>query len=110
MLTLFTREGGIDDAATIAPAFVHVEANSTADTIDLARHAQSIGAAATPYFFGLSQQALMACYGDVARSVGPDFPICVYNIPGCAVNDLADETVLRLSAVQALSRALGAAR
>jgi 4-hydroxy-tetrahydrodipicolinate synthase len=148
MLTHFTREGGIDEAATIAhldflveagvngvfalgttgefflmsleerkrvasvvvrgardriPVFVHVGANSTADTIDLARHAESIGAAGaaavTPYFFGLSQQALIAYYEDVARCVGPDFPIYIYNIPGCAVNDLSEEAVLRLSAV-----------
>ncbi len=91
----------VELAAGRLPVIVHVGANSTADTIELALHARQIGAAAvaavTPYFFGLSQEALIAYYEAVARAVGPDFPLYLYNIPGCAANDLSEESVLRLS-------------
>lgn len=85
------------------PIFVHAGANSTAATIDLALHARDIGAsgaaAVTPYFFGLSQEALQAYYRDIAAAVGPEFPIYIYNIPGCAGNDLTEETVFKLSEI-----------
>jgi dihydrodipicolinate synthase/N-acetylneuraminate lyase len=93
-------------AAGKTPVFVHVGANSTADTIELARHAQGIGAAGaaavTPYFFGLSQQALMAYCKDVARAADPGFPIYIYNIPGCAVN--AREMDARIATLATLLR------
>ncbi len=85
------------------PVYVHVGANSTRGTVALARHAREIGAdgiaAVTPYFFGLSQECLIGYYEELASSVGGDFPVYLYNIPGCAGNDMSEETVLALSKI-----------
>ena len=75
-----------------APVFVHVGAWSQADTIELARHAVSIGAdgigVVTPAFFKLSDQGLLDFYKSIAGSVPTDFPVYLYGIPQNAVNDI----------------------
>ncbi len=85
------------------PVYIHVGANSTRGAVELARHARDIGAdgvaAVTPYFFGLSQECLIGYYEEIAAAVGQDFPIYLYNIPGCAGNDMSEETVLALSKI-----------
>lgn len=72
--------------------FIHVGAQTTAQTIRLAQHAEKIGAdgigVVTPPFFGLKDKAMVQYYKDVASSVSPDFPIYVYVIPQCAANDI----------------------
>lgn len=72
--------------------YIHVGAQTTEQTIRLARHAERIGAdgigVVTPPFFGLKDKAIVQYYKDVASSVSPDFPIYVYVIPQCAANDI----------------------
>lgn len=72
--------------------FIHVGAQTTAQTIRLAQHAEKIGAdgigVVTPGFFGLKDKAMIQYYKDVSSSVSPDFPIYVYVIPQCAANDI----------------------
>lgn len=75
------------------PVFVHVGAWNQADTIELARHAVSIGAdgigVVTPAFFKLSDRGLVDFYKAVAQSVPQDFPVYLYGIPQNAVNDIS---------------------
>ncbi len=74
------------------PVFVHAGAWNLKDTVELARHAVSIGAdgigVVTPVFYKLSDQGLVDYYEAVARSVPEDFPVYLYGIPQHAVNDL----------------------
>ena len=74
------------------PVFVQVGAWNQKDTVELAKHAVSIGAdgigIVTPAFFKLSDDALLAFYQAVAGSVPADFPVYLYAIPQNAVNDI----------------------
>jgi 4-hydroxy-tetrahydrodipicolinate synthase len=78
------------------PVLVQTGAASTEMTIALTRHAQKIGARAatmvTPWYFRLSDDALIRHYVHVAESV-PDFPIYLYNIPQLTGNDLKPAVV-----------------
>ena len=81
--------------------FAQVGAANTSDTIELARHAVSCGAdgigVVTPWYFGVSQHALIDYYQQVSRSVPEDFPVYLYCIPQNAVNDLLPETVRQIA-------------
>lgn len=72
--------------------FCMVGANTTQDTIELARHAENAGAdgigVVTPYYFKLDETELVQYFVDVASSVSPDFPVYLYGIPQLAVNDI----------------------
>lgn len=76
-----------------AVVFVHAGAQTTEQTIRLARHAEQIGAdgigVVTPPFFGLDERAMIRYYKDVSSAVSPDFPIYIYVIPQCAANDIS---------------------
>ncbi len=76
-----------------AIVYIHVGAQTTAETIRLAQHAERIGAdgigVVTPPFFGLNDKAMLQYYKEVAASVSEDFPIYVYVIPQCAGNDIS---------------------
>lgn len=71
------------------PVIAHVGAATTRETIDLARHAQSCRVPAvsvvTPYYFPVSQQAMVEHFCRVAESV-PDLPVFLYNIPSRTIN------------------------
>ncbi len=73
------------------PVMAHVGTPSTRETVELARHARDSGATAvsvvTPYYFHLSDAALVEHYCRVALSV-PDMPVYLYNIPQNAGNRL----------------------
>ena len=72
--------------------YIHVGAQTTAQTIRLAQHAERIGAdgigVVTPPFFSIKDKAMVQYYKDISSSVSPDFPIYVYVIPQCAANDI----------------------
>jgi 4-hydroxy-tetrahydrodipicolinate synthase len=78
------------------PVLVQTGAASTNMTIALTRHAQKTGANAatvvTPWYFRLSDEALIQHYVRVAGSV-PDFPIYLYNIPQLTGNNLTPAIV-----------------
>ena len=82
------------------PVFVHTGAVAMADTLELTRHAQAIGAdgvaVVTPSYFKLTDEELFEFYKTVAESVSSDFPIYVYNIPQCTVNDISVSLMKRL--------------
>ncbi len=87
-------------AAGRVPVLVQTGAASTADTMALTRHAQACGADAAavvaPYYFRLSDAALISHYSAVAESA-PDFPLFLYNIPQNTGNNLAPAVVAEIA-------------
>lgn len=78
----------------------HTGAMDTATTIELTRHAQKAGAygaaVVTPCFYGYDDTALFQFYKSVSDAV-PGLPILLYNIPGCAKNELNAGLVQKLA-------------
>jgi 4-hydroxy-tetrahydrodipicolinate synthase len=81
------------------PVIAGAGSNSTAEAIDLARHAKQVGADAilvvTPYYNKPTQEGLYLHYTAIADAV--DIPIIIYNIPGRSVIDMSVETMARLA-------------
>lgn len=77
----------------------HTGTFDTASAIVLTRHARDTGAFAAgvvaPGFYTHDDAALYGHYKAIAKAV-PDFPILLYNIPGCVKNTLSPALVLRL--------------
>ena len=65
----------------------HVACNNTRDSMDLARHAQSLGvdaiAAIPPIYFHLPEHAIAKYWNDIS-SAAPDTDFIIYNIPQLA--------------------------
>lgn len=91
----------VSHAAKRVPVFVQVGAWNLADTIELAKHAVSIGAdgigVVTPVFYKLSDQGLVDFYKAVSSSVPADFPVYLYSIPQNAINDISPSTAARIA-------------
>ena len=87
-------------AAGRAPVVAHTGAITTAETIALTRHARECGADAasvvTPYYYPLTDRALVAHYVAVSSAV-PDFPIFLYNLPQKAGNNLSSAVVAEIT-------------
>jgi len=90
----------VEAVAGRVPVIVHTGAMTTAETIALTRHAQSIGADAasviTPWYFQHSEEALEAHYRALLKSVA-GFPVWLYNLPKFANNNLSAALVTRLA-------------
>jgi 4-hydroxy-tetrahydrodipicolinate synthase len=73
--------------------------NSTAEAIELTRHAKEAGADGavliSPYYNKPTQQGLVAHYSEVARQTA--FPLLVYNIPGRTASNVLPDTLARLA-------------
>lgn len=73
-------------------AYVHCGAMRQEDTIELAKHAECIGAdgigVVTPSYFPTNDREMEQYYITISNSVSKDFPIYFYNIPQCSANDL----------------------
>jgi len=84
--------------------FVQVGSISTKEACELAQHAASIGAAGigavTPFYFNVSQLEMENYYLEIAKSVSSDFPVYLYNLPGCTTNDLLPDTVSKLAEIK----------
>ena len=102
-------EAVVESAAGKADVFVQCGAMTTRDTLDLVRHAKSIGAdgvgVVTPAYFGLSEAEMLEHYRAVADCAGEDFPVYLYNIPQCAANDLTTSVCRKI--VEACPNVLG---
>ncbi len=104
VLTLPERKAVAEMAVSIVageiPVLVHAGCSSTAETIELARHAAASGVdgvgVITPYFYTYDAQALAEHFRAVANAV-PDLPVFLYYLPSFAHNDLPPELVARLS-------------
>jgi len=84
--------------------FIQIGSISTKEACDLARHAEHIGAsgigAITPFYYNVNQREMEGYYREIANSVSDDFPVYLYNLPGCSRNDLLPETVSKLARVK----------
>lgn len=83
------------------PVMAGTGSNSTAEAIDLTRHAKRAGADAalvvTPYYNRPTQEGLFLHFKAIAEAV--DLPIVIYNIPGRSAVDMLPETMGRLAAL-----------
>jgi 4-hydroxy-tetrahydrodipicolinate synthase len=77
-------EAAVKVTAGRVPVSIHVSALALEDTMELARHAQKIGAdaiiAITPYFWNPSNEALYDYFVRLGTSI--DLPLVAYNSPG----------------------------
>lgn len=89
----------VDAVAGRVPVIIHTGAITTAETVELTRHARSIGAQAAavlpPYYFRHSDQGLLRHFRTVAEQV-PDFPIYLYNNPPVTGNTISAELIAHL--------------
>jgi len=69
---------------------IHIGAMNQRDTIDLAHHAESIGAdfiaCISPSYFSANAREIEEYFISVASSVSSDFPMYLYNIPQLSTN------------------------
>lgn len=88
----------IEVAKGRVPVIAGAGSNNTEEAIDLARHAEKVGADAilvvTPYYNKPNQRGLYAHFAAVAHAVKA--PIVIYNIPGRSIVDMSPETMGRL--------------
>jgi 4-hydroxy-tetrahydrodipicolinate synthase len=84
------------------PIMAGTGANSTAEAIDHAKFAKSVGAdcqlQVVPYYNKPTQEGIYQHFKAIAEAV-PDLPMILYNVPGRTVADMQHETVLRLAQV-----------
>jgi 4-hydroxy-tetrahydrodipicolinate synthase len=89
----------IEAARRRVPVIAGAGSNSTAEAIDLTRHAKQAGADAalvvTPYYNKPTQEGLYLHFTAIADAV--DLPIIIYNIPSRSVIDMSVETMARLA-------------
>src|SRR5471030_612189 len=91
----------IDEARGRVPVIAGAGSNNTLEAIELARHAEKVGADAvlvvTPYYNKPTQEGLFRHYEAIAKAMG--LPIFIYNIPGRSVIDMSVETMARLAQI-----------
>lgn len=77
------------------PVFIHIGSLDFNETIELAKHAEKIGAsgiaAITPVYFGANDSVMKNYYETISKNVSADFPIYLYNIPQMSNNNLNAE-------------------
>ena len=92
----------VEQAKGRVPIMAGCGANSTAEAIELAKFAKSVGAdcqlQVVPYYNKPTQEGLYKHFKAIAESV-PDLPVILYNVPGRSVADMLHDTVLRLAQV-----------
>lgn len=90
----------VDTAGKRVPVVVHVGDVSTARTIELARHAEAIGAdgisAICPYFYGVDDREIAEHYRQISQAVSDSFYIFAYTIPSNGRNYITPELMLEL--------------
>ena len=81
------------------PVVAGAGSNSTAEAIELVRHAKTVGAdgalVVTPYYNRPSQEGLYAHYRAINDAV--QLPVLIYNVPGRTSVDISNETLRRLA-------------
>jgi 4-hydroxy-tetrahydrodipicolinate synthase len=84
------------------PIMAGCGANSTAEAIELAKFARSVGAdcqlQVVPYYNKPTQEGQYQHFKAIAEATG-DLPVVLYNVPGRSVADMAHATVMRLTQV-----------
>jgi 4-hydroxy-tetrahydrodipicolinate synthase len=91
----------VEHAAGRFPIIAGAGGNSTAEAIELSKHARKLGANATlqvvPYYNKPTQEGMYRHFRAIAEAV--DLPVILYNVPGRTVADMTNETILRLAGV-----------
>ena len=91
----------VAQAAGRVPIMAGCGANSTAEAIELAKFAKSVGAdcqlQVVPYYNKPTQEGQYLHFKAIAEAV--DLPLVLYNVPGRSVADMAHDTVVRLAQV-----------
>lgn len=86
-------------AAKRVPVIAGAGSNATAEAVELARHAQSVGAdgvlVVTPYYNKPTQDGLILHYTAIADAI--DIPVIIYNIPSRSVIDMSVATMATLA-------------
>ncbi len=84
------------------PVIVHVGTTNTAESVELAKHAESVGAdavgAVTPYFFKPDLEGLIMHYRLISEAVR--IPTFVYNIPQQTGFNLTPEIFRKLCSIE----------
>ncbi|MBA4396761.1 MAG: 4-hydroxy-tetrahydrodipicolinate synthase [Syntrophus sp. (in: bacteria)] len=92
----------IDAVKKRVPVFAGTGSNSTAEAIQLTRHAYKAGAdgamMVSPYYNRPTQEGIYQHYKAVAEAV--PIPIIVYNIPGRTGSNINPETLARLAKIK----------
>ncbi len=90
----------IEQAAGRLPVIAGTGSNSTAEAIELTKHAAHAGADAAlvvvPYYNKPTQAGLFAHFRALAEAT-PELPIILYNVPGRTVADIANDTIVKLA-------------
>jgi 4-hydroxy-tetrahydrodipicolinate synthase len=93
----------VEQAAKRVPIMAGCGANSTAEAINLAKFAKSVGAdcqlQVVPYYNKPTQEGLYQHFKAIADATGHELPMVLYNVPGRTVADMTLDTVLRLAKV-----------
>ncbi|MCP3722815.1 4-hydroxy-tetrahydrodipicolinate synthase [Paraburkholderia sp. CNPSo 3272] len=91
----------VEHAAGRMPIIAGAGGNSTAEAIELTKHAKAVGAQASlqvvPYYNKPTQEGMYRHFAKIAEDV--NLPVILYNVPGRTVADMANETILRLAEV-----------
>jgi 4-hydroxy-tetrahydrodipicolinate synthase len=91
----------VEHAAGRLPIIAGAGGNSTAEAIELTKHAKEVGAQASlqvvPYYNKPTQEGMYRHFAKIAEDV--DLPVILYNVPGRTVADMSNETILRLAEV-----------
>ena len=92
----------VEQAAKRVPIMAGCGANSTAEAIELAKFARTVGAdtqlQVVPYYNKPTQEGQYQHFKAIAEAVG-ELPMILYNVPGRTVANMEHETVLRLAEV-----------
>lgn len=88
----------VKTVAKRVPVVAGAGSNNTAEAIDLAKHAESVGAdgvlVVTPYYNKPTQAGLYAHFKAISEAI--TIPIIIYNIPPRSVVDMSVETMAAL--------------
>jgi 4-hydroxy-tetrahydrodipicolinate synthase len=94
----FVVEVCVAEARGRVPIIAGAGSNNTREAIDLARHAEKVGAdgvlVVAPYYNKPSQEGLYQHYKAINDAIG--IPIIIYNIPPRSVVDISIDTMKRL--------------
>lgn len=90
----------MDETAGRVPVVVHVGAIGTKVSIDLAKHAESVGAdgisSVPPFYWKFNENQIVKYYEDIANSCS--LPMIIYNVPLAGL--LGMNAIKRLAAVE----------
>ncbi len=98
-------EAIVREAKGRVPVIVHVGTTNTSESVELAKHAEQIGAkavgAVTPFFFKPDIEGLRMHYQSIAEAV--NIPVFVYNIPRMTGFNITAEIFRKLCMIEGVA-------